>query len=328
MARHRIVLALLASCLFPLSSNSSSLRTQVTGNAPQVEPPGKFATVNGARLWYREEGRGEPLLLIPGGPGMPHTEFVPEFSTLADFMRVIYIDPFGRGKSDRAKSSSEYSLQRDVEDIEGLRKALNLGPINLLGRSYGGIVAQAYTLKYPGSVRRLVLAQTIHSTEMWQEGNNDTWNFEIRNQFPEIWAKLQAIRRSGRLSGDPEYQAIQGEVPASLFYYYDPSNARRPIYADSSLNLDVYLQIAGADADVVLGGGLGSFDFRSQLRTIGTPILITAGRFDRIAIPRYSLQYREYAPQAQFVMFEHSGHFPDREEPDAYFAVLREFLRK
>jgi proline iminopeptidase len=94
------------------------------------------------------------------------------------------------------------------------------------------------------------------------------------------------------------------------------------------MNLDVYLQIAGPDADVVLGGSLATFDFRSKLRTIRAPLLITAGRFDRVAIPRYAVQYREFAPQAEFVMFERSGHFVHREEPDAYFRVLREFLRK
>src|SRR6266850_994610 len=293
----------------------------------QSEPPGAFVTVNGARLWYRIEGQGEPLVLIPGGPGNPHTGFLPEFSKLADTARVVYFDPFGRGKSDRAKAPTEYSLERDVEDLEGLRTALNLGPINVLGRSYGGIVAQAYALKYPASIKRLILASSFHSTEMWQQGLNDTWNFEIRNQFPEIWEKLLALRRGGRLSGDPEYQTIQGEVPGTLFYYYDPSNSRRPSYADSSLNLDVYVRISGPDADVLLGGSLGSFDFREHLRTIAVPILITAGRFDRVAIPRYAIQFRDYAPHAQFVMFEHSGHFADREEPDAYFDILRRFLR-
>ena len=61
------------------------------------------------------------------------------------------------------KSPSEYTFERDVEDIEGIRKALNLGQINVLGHSYGGMVAQAYALKYPDSVKRLILANTLFS---------------------------------------------------------------------------------------------------------------------------------------------------------------------
>ncbi len=291
-------------------------------------PAGAFATVNGARLWYRVEGNGEPVVLIAGGPGNSHTALLPQFLTLADSFRVVLFDAFGRGRSDRATSRSDYTLARDVSDLEGLRVALGLGAINVIGHSYGGIVAQAYALKHPSSVRRLVLSSTFHSGEMWQDGGNDTWNMEIRNQFPETWAKLQAIRRAGRLSGDAEYQALQGELPVSLWYYYDPSNASRPQYGGANINMDVYLQMMGDDPDVVLGGDMAKFDFRLELRRITAPMLITAGRFDRVAIPRFAVQFREHAPQADFVMFERSGHSPHREETDLYFGTLREFLRR
>ena len=76
-------------------------------------------------------------------------------------------------------------------------------------------MAQAYALKYPTPVRRLVLASTFHSAEMWQEGNNGTLNFEIRINSQRC-GRSQAIRRSGRLPGDAEYQAIQGDLPVSL----------------------------------------------------------------------------------------------------------------
>ncbi len=67
-------------------------------------PPGNYAVVNGHRLWYEIEGTGEPVLLIPGGPGSSHTYFHPWFSELAKNFKVIYFDAYGRGKSDRAKS--------------------------------------------------------------------------------------------------------------------------------------------------------------------------------------------------------------------------------
>ena len=289
---------------------------------------GDFVTVNGARLFYKIVGQGEPLLIIPGGPGDPHNGLATAFAPMAGHARLIFFDAFGRGRSDRAKSPTEYSLSRDIEDVEGLRVALKLGPLNVLGHSYGGIVAQGYALKYPKSVRRLILSSTFHSAEMWQQGNNDTTNFEIRNQYPEIWEKLQELRRSGRLSSDPEYQKIQGGVAPSLLYYYDPSNrpARNPGVPPQAM--DVYFQIAGVDADVLLGGDMAKFDFRNRLASITVPTLITAGRFDRVAIPRFTIRFAEYAPQATFVMFERSGHAPFREEPDAYFERLRAFLAR
>jgi proline iminopeptidase len=169
-----------------------------------VHPPGAYVTVNGAKLWYESEGSGEALLLIPGGPGLAHY-FHPYFSVLANTVRVISFDPFGRGKSDRANSPNEYTFSRDVEDIEGLRMALGLGKIALLGHSYGGMVAQAYALRYPENVRKLILADTLFSAEMWQ-ANNDNSNYETQNQYPEVWAKVQELSSQGQHSNAKELQ--------------------------------------------------------------------------------------------------------------------------
>jgi len=49
-------------------------------------------------------------------------------------------------------------------DVEALRQALKLRTINVLGHSFGGVVAQAYALKYPQNVSHLILASTFDST--------------------------------------------------------------------------------------------------------------------------------------------------------------------
>jgi proline iminopeptidase len=300
----------------------------VTENAQTVpvklkHPPGNFVVVNGAKLWYESEGKGEPLLLIAGGPGSSHSYFHPFFTNLADSYRVIYFDSFGRGKSDRAKSMKEYTFDRDVEDVEGLRKALKLDKINLLGHSYGGMVAQAYALKYPNSIKKLILADTLYSGEMWQT-NNDNYNNEIRNQYPEVWEKVQQLRMQGFQSGTKEHQAAY-QVPSGLLYFYDASNADRATFEQ---NNDVYYTIAGADADFLIGGDIAKLDFRTQLKNLKMPTLIIAGRFDRVSMPKYALEFKRYAPQAQFVMFEKSGHLPFVEETAKTMDILRGFLSK
>src|SRR5690349_1551231 len=94
---------------------------------PITHPPGQFVRVGGAKLWVETEGEGDPVVLIAGGPGCSHGYFHPFFSDLAAHHRVIYFDALGRGKSDRAKKTSDYTLERDVADVEGLRRALKLG---------------------------------------------------------------------------------------------------------------------------------------------------------------------------------------------------------
>jgi len=282
-----------------------------------------YVTVNGAKLWYETEGQGEPLLLIAGGPGISHTYFKPHFSVLADSFRVVYFDALGRGMSDRAKSLSEYTVDRDVEDIEGLRTQLKLGRVSLLGHSYGGVVAQAYALRYPESVNKLILANTLFSSEVWQ-ALNDNANREIENQFPVIWDSLQTLRAQGQRSGSENHQELYFQVPPSLVYFYDGS--KMFALGPPDLNPDVYYAMVGDDGDFVLGGTLAGFDYRDQLKNLEMPTLILAGRYDRVCFPKYSEQFKKYAPHAQFVMFEQSGHFPFIEEPDLTFETLRVFL--
>jgi len=302
-----------------------ALSIAVEAQAPAVKHPrGCYATVNGAKLWYETEGQGEPLILISGGPGDSHAVFHPFFSRLADRYQVIYFDPFGVGKSDRAKSAKEYTFARHVEDLEGLRRTLGFANMNLFGQSFGGMVAQAYAIKYPQSVKRLILADTFHSGEMWQ-ANDDSCNYEIRNQYPEIWDELQRIRAKGLRSSAPEHQKLYYSVPLGLFYFHDASKAALLLKEEG--NNDVYYAVAGDDADFKVGGDLAALDFRAGLPKLKMPVLVIAGRFDRVSLPRYAVQFKRYLPRARFVMMEESGHFSFIEEPDKTIALLRDFLK-
>jgi proline iminopeptidase len=133
------------------------------------------------------------------------------------------------------------------------------------------------------------------------------------------------VRGLGYHSGDKIHYNLYGEVPAGLFYFYDASKAE---HLEHTNNPDVYYTIAGYDCDFLIGGDMTNIDFRMKLKDMKMPMLILASRFDRVALPRFSIQFKKYAPQAEFVWFEKSGHQPFLEEPDKYFKVVREFLSK
>jgi proline iminopeptidase len=116
---------------------------------------------------------------------------------------------------------------------------------------------------------------------------------------------------------------VQDEIPMTQSYYFDPSNAPK---TDLDINLEVYCQLAGPDADVTLGGDLASLDFRPKLKDIKAPTLILAGRWDHLALPRFVIQYKELMPAARFEMFENSGHLQFVEEPVKHRIVVRDFL--
>ena len=294
---------------------------------PDSQTGGRYIQVNGAKLWIVTFGSGDPIILIPGGPGGNHYGFRPAFDSLAKNNTVIYFDAFGRGKSDTAKDVKEYTLARDIEDIEGIRIALHYQKLNVLGHSYGGLVAQGYALKYPDHVNHLVLANTFHSFIMWQK-NDDNSNHEIQTNYPEVWAQLMKIREAGAVSQDEEHQRIYGQVPYGFLYAYNPNNflpkGGKP-YPNPN-NSKLYYQMVGKDGDFIVGSDIGNFDFRQDLKNLKMPVLIYGGRYDRVAVPEMMIKYKEYCPQAKFIMFERSGHNPQVEEPKKLYSVLNAFL--
>ena len=79
--------------------------TDSTKHFPDSWTDGQYYTINGAKLWVVSIGSGEPLIVIPGGPGGNHLAYR-SFDSLSvkGNIRLIYFDAFGRGKSDTAKN--------------------------------------------------------------------------------------------------------------------------------------------------------------------------------------------------------------------------------
>jgi len=112
--------------------------------------------VGDCELYCETEGKGTPLVLLHGGPGSTHHGFHPHFSRASKFAKIIYYDQRGTGISDFERGEM-YTLDQAVGDLESLRKALNIDSWVVLGHSYGGLLAQYYSIKHPESVKGLVL---------------------------------------------------------------------------------------------------------------------------------------------------------------------------
>src|ERR1700757_1304628 len=118
----------------------------------------------GVLIYYETVGRGEPLLIVHGGPGASHDYFLPYLLPLAHTNKLVFIDERGSGRSEKLEDVKQYTVENMVSDVEAVRVGLGLGKISLLGHSYGGVLAQAYALKYQEHLSHLVLASTFAST--------------------------------------------------------------------------------------------------------------------------------------------------------------------
>ncbi|AIY39469.1 Alpha/beta hydrolase fold [Collimonas arenae] len=297
----------------------------------EMHGKGHYAPSKFGKIYYETEGSGPPVFLIAGGPGSSHASFHPWFSRLAAEHTVVYLDNIGRGRSDRlpAQRSSEYTVERDAEDIEALRTALGYDRISVIGHSYGGMPALAYALKYPQHVSRLVLSDTLLNAQSWQE-NIDSANFTARNQFPEIWEKLMQMRARGVKSGAPEYGDLYGETELDI-YWRDPDMESKLYRSDDPAdgsNSNVYLSFIGDDPEWQVGGTMKGYDPSPRMKNLTVPTLVFVGRYDRVGTPKIAGEIKAALPAAssKLVVFERSGHRPWVEESDAYFKLLKDFF--
>jgi proline iminopeptidase len=271
------------------------------------------------------EGEGEPLLLLAGlGPAGSHVIFHPFFTGLAGTHRLIYVDLHGRGRSDPPASLSGVTFASDVADVAELIGELGLGPVHLYGFSYGGLLGQALALDHPGSLRSLIIANSLHSPEMWQ-ANHANINAELARQHPQVWDRITALRAQGLKSTDPQ-MAAQFAAAARLVRFYNPDNAELLANEPGARNLELYPVFVGADVDFIIGGEVARIpDFRPRLKEITIPVMVLAGRYDRALYPRMQRQFTDYAPKIRLEFLERSGSFSHVEEPGAVFTLIRDF---
>lgn len=290
-----------------------------------THPSGEHLTVRGKRLWVEQHGSGKPVVLLAGlGPAGSHVVFHPHFDALAADHRVIYVDLHGRGRSDMPGDLKELTFAGDVADVADLLKQLGLGPVHLYGFSYGGLLSQALALEHTALVKSVVLANSLHSPEMWQL-NHVNLNREIANQLPEVWEQIQQLRAEGVPSTDPRMVPLFGGA-AKLVRFYNPDNARLIATEPGARNVALYPLFCGEDVDFVVGGQIPSIpDFRPRLRQLAVPLLALAGRFDRALYPALQRGFLAHAKGAEFQVMERSGSFSHVEEPEEVLRVARAF---
>ena len=286
----------------------------------------KFYTIDGYKINVEIKGSGEPIFFLPGGPGNSHDYMQANFGHYYKTNTVVFFDFLGRGKSDDAKNPLDYSVENDTELIEKLRVLLKFDKISLVGHSYGTVPAQAYAIKYPNQVNKLMLISGFHSGAMWQ-ANCDSYNHYAKTHYPEKWKQVDSLRALGYLSSQEPLKSVYGSIPVKYVYYHNTAiTSNQPKYKYRGWANNVYVAIIGKDGDFDVSGSMINQDYRQQLKNIKAKTLIVSGRYDGVSTPQFNIQYKTFMPQAQFEMFEHSGHNPYLEEPNKFYTLFDTFF--
>ena len=149
--RIRLIVAGLAAALVTTLPSDSARALQTAAARESRIPVGK------ASLYSREIGRGQPIIVLHGGPDFDHGYLLPDLDRLADSFRLIYYDQRGRGRSRDHVLPEEVTLTSDVDDLDRVRQHFHLESPALLGHSWGAVLALEYALRHPERVSRLIL---------------------------------------------------------------------------------------------------------------------------------------------------------------------------
>jgi proline iminopeptidase len=318
------------------------LLSAACGPAPENRNPAKenpvsgfimkqgFVDANGVLIYFKTMGRGEPLLVLHGGPGASHDYFLPYLLPLMRTNRLVFIDERGSGQSQKLEDPAAYTVEAMVEDVEAVRQKLNLGRVNLLGHSYGGVLAQAYALNYQQNLSHLILCSTFQSTRKM----NDVFRAMKAKMPPELLARIEKMEKAGLYGHGKEYEknrytseymiAAWGEGYFPYLYGKRPDANYDPA-ANGVMSWDLYRQMWGSHGEFVIDGNLASVEYEDRLPSLRVPTLITVGDHDECD-PLLAVTMHEKIPGSKLVVLPDSGHMTFVDQPGLFNAAVDDFL--
>lgn len=299
---------------------------------PPIPPPrdSGFTTSTPVPLYWCAYGPpgGRRLIVLHGGPGADHQYLLPQMLALAEDHELVFYDQRGGGKS-RTDDPSPITWQTHVEDLAAVARDLGFDRPDIVGYSWGGLLAMLYSIvargELPDSGGRLPVptpSRTPHPasltlidpapiTRPYREQFEA--EFSRRQQGPAIQALRAALAAPGLRERDPDAYRQRGFELSVAGYFADPARAH---------DLTPFRVVGRVQQSV--WSSLGDFDLTSPLAHVGVPALIVHGRQD--PIPLESSEVAARALGARLVVLDHCGHVPYVEQPQSLFDALRDFL--
>jgi proline iminopeptidase len=273
---------------------------------------------------YEVIGEGEPLLWIEGGPGFPACLGRPDVELLRDSFSCYLVDAPGCGGSSPPARENDYDHLGHVRFFEEVRTALGLGPLTVMGHSWGGLMALIYAALVPEAVLRCVVVDGYAG-----EGSVPPEVFlpEQEQAFARLrkydWCDeaLEAWRHVQTLSDLTPGQWEEAFWPCWPLYFAYPESSEAQAHIarlrrDCRVNVDV-MRIWDQPR-------LLELDIRPLLHDIDCPTLVLVGEHDFICGPSWAKPVTENVAYAELVTFEDCGHIPQYEDPERFaMTVLR-----
>ena len=264
---------------------------------------GDSIVANGINTNYHSTGSGDPVLLVHGsGPGVTAWAnwrlVLPE---LSNTRWVIAPDMPGFGYTDRPEGNT-YSLDHWVAHLLAFIDALELETIDIVGNSFGGALALAFTIRHPTRVKKMVLMGAAGVAFPITEGLDRVWgytpSFETMRELMDLFAYDRSL-----VSDELAHLCYQASIRPGFQESFEamfPAPRQRWVDALSSTEADI--------------------------KKIKQPTLVIHGREDQIIPLQSSLTLANWIDDAQLHVFGRCGHWTQIEHTDRFCKLLENFF--
>jgi proline iminopeptidase len=276
-----------------------------------------LAADDGTRLAVHQHGEGEPLLCLPGGP-MLDSAYFRDLGGLAEHRAFARLDLRGIGESGVPADPASYRCDRQVADVEAVRRHLGLDQVDLMGHSAGANLAYRYAEQHPDRVGRLLLV-TPSTRGVGIEISDEARTEMARQRSDEPWYS-EASAALERVQAGSEDQADWREVSAFMYGRWD----------DETQAYEAWMDERRHEEPATAYGAEGAFDpatTRAALASLDAPVLVVAGGRDTGNPTPAMAQVAGLFARGELVVQENGGHFPWIDDPAAFVALVAPFVR-
>jgi len=291
-------------------------------------------SIRGTRLYveqYNEEAE-EVLLYLHGGPGASCIDFCfYQAKELSRALRVIAIDQRGVLRSDPIYENEQFGIDDIIQDLEELRIQLGISKWNLLGHSFGGILAVKYAVEYPNVIKKIIFETPCFDTQsstrsiiskarqhfiehVHSDGTRECDKYLNGDFNPnEMW---NAMGRIFQLLGeDKDLLYFKGLTPDEYNKIFQSQEHSEDLWSKNEIHHSK-LQEEGKLFENLI----------PVLSLLSCPTLLMAGAFDPVCCTVQQHAYLQQVEDSRIIVFEKSAHFPRLEEPEKYTKEVLSFI--
>ncbi|MGF7184540.1 pimeloyl-ACP methyl ester carboxylesterase [Desulfitispora alkaliphila] len=256
----------------------------------------KFATVNGVRLAYEDEGQEGPTLLFVHGANLSSDLWREQIDYFKSYCRVIAVDVRGHGESQ--VTEEPYSIKLFAQDLNALLEHLKVEEAIVCGLSMGGMIAQQLAIDFPRRVQSLILAETLCSMKLnvFEQVVSNFTKLAVRYLPVSVRAKIAAS----------QWGNVNKEVGAYLYnemMKYEQKNL------------------------VNIWKAVLSFESRPYLKDIKCPTLVLAGANNWMFQRQAKTMAREI-PNAKLYQLPQASHLANMDNPKAFNKQVHKFVQE